>query len=374
MASAINENQDDTACNKCGAPASWADSSNLTWKQSLNHHVSKYFLSPRMWPIGYIIQSPYSPLWLENEVPTQNWRDAFEDLLALESGGQMISLESRKKESEVAKHIRHNSISHNVSLVNEQLKRNARYMSLLKRMRDMATRQNWANTLESVAEVIPPLEESSKQRIAAAESMIATLEQNMGKSFPASSYKMRGQWMASLVSSGALPGWRAQLFESSEGLQVGLSKTDGDQDILDGQRMTELEIQKQFEEGIPMQIGSPSWSTASGQYPEHDASITDLESSTPLAPSILAQVTTVECTKVEKGNLSTKVTLTNRFTDGTVEQKEVIDDSSKVLEETHKVYASMQARTTAISVAAQQAQYDSLERQLEENEEVDELD
>lgn len=385
MASDINnENQDGTACDKCGAPASWADTSNLSWNQSLSHHMSTYFLSPRMWPIGYILQSPYSPLRLENEVPTHNWRDAFEDLLALESGGQMISLESRRKESEVAKHIRYNGISHDVSLVNDQLKRNARYMSLLKRMRDLAARKNWTDTLQSVAEAIPVQEESSKQIIAAAEGMIATLEQNMGKSFPASSYKMRGQWMASLVSSGALPGWRAQFFESSEGLQVGLGTIDGNQDDPDGQTMTEFEIQKQFEEGIPMQLGNPSWSTNAGQYPDSkqvlqvakdDMSTTFVEFSTPpLAPSILSQAITVERTEPEKGNLSNKVTLRNLFTDGTIEQKEVIDDSSKVLEEIHRVYASMQARSTAISLANQEAQYDSLDRQLKEPEEMDELD
>lgn len=384
MASEIREKPDETACDKCGAPASWADTSNLSWKQSLRHHLSNYFLSPRMWPIGYILQSPYSPFWLEIEVPTHNWRDAFEDLLALESGGEMISLESRNKESEVAKHIRHNNISHNVSLVNDQLKHSARYMSLLKRWRDLAAREDRTDTLESIAEAIPLQEESSKQTIAAAEGMIATLEQNMGKSFPASSYKMRGQWMASLVSSGALPGWQAKLFESSEGLQVGLFKTDGDQDDPDGQRMTELEIMKQFEEGIPMQLGNPIWSTDAGHYPEpkqisevarDDVSITYVEYPTPpVAPSVLSQATTVERSKSENGDLSTKVTLRNLLTDGTTEQKEVTNDSSKVLEEIHRVYASMQARGTAINVALQEAQYDSLYRQLEEHEEMDELD
>lgn len=386
MESSSNINRDDTACDKCGAPASRADTStsNLSWNQSLRHLLDTYFASPRMWPLGYILQSSYSPLWLEKEIPTHNWRDAFEDLLALESSGQMISLENRSKEAEVAKRIMHDSTSHHVSLINDTLKCSANYQSLFKRMRDLAARKKWADTLEGVAEAISSEEEFSKRVIASGEGMIATLKQDMGKSFPASRYKMRGHWMASLVSSGALPGWKAQLFDSSEGFQVSIDKLDGDPDDLDGQWMTESEIKRQFEEGIPMELGSPSWSTHTRHYPESEqvpqavgdnVSITQMEFQIPpLAPSIVSQVTTVERTKSENGDLSTKVALRNLFTDGTIEHKEVIDDPSKVLEEYERVCASMIARRNAIYTTFREAQYKTLERQVKEHEENDELD
>lgn len=337
-----------------------------------------------MWPIGYILESPYSPLWLEKDIPTHNWRDAFEDLICLESSGQMISLENRSKEAEVAKHISYDSTSHSVSLINDTLKGSAKYLSLLKRMRDLAARKKWADMLEGVAEAISSEEESSKWAIASGEAMIATLKQNTGKSFPASSHKLRGHWMVSLVSSGAMPGWKAQLFDSSEGFQVGISKLDGDPDDPDGQWMTESEIKRQFEEGIPMQLGSPSWSTHTGHYPEFeqvpqavgdDLSTTQMEFQVPpLAPSIVSQVTTVERTKSENGDLSTKVALRNLFTDGTVEHKEIIDDPSKVLEEYRRVYASMIASRNAIYTTLREAQYQTLDRQFKELEENDELD
>lgn len=381
MASVSSDNQDDTNCDKCGAPASWA-TSNLSWKQSLSHHLDTYLTSPRMWPIGYIVRSPYSPLRLELEMPAHNsWRDAFEDLLALETGGQMISLESRKKEAEVAKRLWHANISRNVSIVNDQLQFDARFMSLLKRIQHLAARTDQADVYHEVAEAIPAQEESTKQTIAAGKAMIADLANKMDKSLPASRYKMRGQWMASLVSSGALPGWEARTFDSSEGSQVSLIKMDGDPDDSDGQRMTEHELMTQFEKGVPMQLGSPSWSTANGPYPEPNIAWEEVSNGAssgymtfrhfPLRPSILSQVTTVECTKSEKGIRSTKVGLKKSFTDGMIEQKEIVDDSSKVLEETEKVYDSMQARNAAVAVALREAQYDLTASKLEENDELD---
>lgn len=87
--------------------------------------------------------------------------------------------------------------------------------------------KTFISTLGAVAKAIPAKEESLKQTIAAAENIVALLKQQMGRSWLASSYKMRGQWMASLVSSGVLPGWLAQMFDSWKGSQVGLSKIEG---------------------------------------------------------------------------------------------------------------------------------------------------
>ena len=76
-----------------------------------------------MWPIGYTVLSPYSPLSIERQLPNRNWRDAFEDLLALDSGGQMIEEAERKKESVVAERLWRDQISQHVETINKQLKR-----------------------------------------------------------------------------------------------------------------------------------------------------------------------------------------------------------------------------------------------------------
>ena len=50
---------------------------------------------PTVVAMGYLTESPYSPFHLERELPNRNWRNAFEDLLTLESGGEMISDEKQ---------------------------------------------------------------------------------------------------------------------------------------------------------------------------------------------------------------------------------------------------------------------------------------
>ena len=69
--------------------------------------MATYFASPRMWPLGYILGSTYSPLNLEQQLPNFNWRDRFEDLLAFESGKQMISAVSRQNEAVTASRVSH---------------------------------------------------------------------------------------------------------------------------------------------------------------------------------------------------------------------------------------------------------------------------
>ncbi len=183
--------------------------------------------------------------------------------------------------------------------------------------------------------------------------------------------------MASLISSGALPGWRAQIFISSEGFQVQLSKIEGDLNDPDSQIMTEAELTREFDEGIPMQVGSPFWSTSAGQYPESfredytNGEVTKyVEFQVPtLRPSILSQNIAAECTKSEKGIISTNVALKNLFTDGTTESKEIIDDPSKVLEETNKVYSSMQTWNAAVDLAIEEARYDIMAKQIDKHDE-----
>lgn len=79
-------------CESCKRP----DASNMTWQDGVKHFFSNFLASPRMGPIGYILNSPYSPLRLERQIPYKDWRDPFEDLLAIDAGRGMISKEDRK--------------------------------------------------------------------------------------------------------------------------------------------------------------------------------------------------------------------------------------------------------------------------------------
>ncbi|KAI4158466.1 MAG: hypothetical protein LQ342_007422 [Letrouitia transgressa] len=53
---------------------------------------SDWLTKPKFWPVGYILDSSYSPLALEEQFPEHKWRDAFEDLLAIESSGKPVGM------------------------------------------------------------------------------------------------------------------------------------------------------------------------------------------------------------------------------------------------------------------------------------------
>ena len=55
-------------------------------------------------------------------------------------------------------------------------------------------------------------------------------------------------------------------------------------------------------------------------------------------PSILSQLTTIQRKKLWNGKIETRVVLKNRFTDGKEEEKIVVNDASKVLEEVERMY------------------------------------
>ena len=118
--------------------------------------MSTWLASPRMWPIGYLVGSPYSPFHLELQIPERNWRDAFEDLLALENGGQMTSKESRRREAEVAARLHYEKAHYIISLSNEQLVRDAKYMSVLQRMRAFAARNKMVKLIATIDDELGP--------------------------------------------------------------------------------------------------------------------------------------------------------------------------------------------------------------------------
>ena len=293
------------------------------------------------------MQSPYSPLQLEMKMPERLcWRDAFEDLLALETRGQMICLESRKKEAEVSERILHDKISAAISSMNEQLEVDATYLFTFRKLQHVVAQKFPPEKLEGVIQAIRAQEESSNERIKQMKSRIANYEKRKGNSYPASRYKTRSQWMVSLISSGALPGWGAQIFNTSMGSMVQFSNMNHDPDKIN---VTDRELNNHFKEGIPLTLQSPQWSTFWGKYPEsfkesvsygYGAFNVVFKLGCPRT-SIIKQVIRAECLKSEDGNLSTKVTLNNIFADGSRESEKIVNDPSNVLEENAKVHASM---------------------------------
>ena len=103
-----------SVCSTCNSP----DTSNMTWGDGMKYFFSSFYATPRMWPIGYILDSHYSPLRLERRLPNRNWRDAFEDLLAVEAGRDIISDEGRKAGDDYASRNRYELASRFIAEAN----------------------------------------------------------------------------------------------------------------------------------------------------------------------------------------------------------------------------------------------------------------
>ena len=356
----------------------------LSWRDGAKLQLATYFASPRMWPLGYILGSDYSPINLERHFPDFNWRDPFEDLLILEHGKKMISAVSRQKEAATASRLRNESVHEDISRVNSGLQRNQDYVSLLQKMREISVRRKRSHLVSLIdEEAIPYQKETSEIEIAYGKSLIKELKYLENK--PASSYKKKVPWIISLISSGAMPGWESVMYDSADGLLADVFKTDGSGD---GQMFSELDLALIFKKEHRIDFRGPRWSTFDGSYDDHYSQIDQLhpeEGSDPftenayetildLPPSILSQSTTVQRKKSWNGSLETRVVLKNRFTDGTDEEKMIVNDASKVLEEVEKAQRSIKQRHYGIGLALWQLAYRRQEDSLAAAKEMEDDD
>ena len=94
---------------------------NVSFRDSISYGASAYLLSPRMWPFGYILNSSYSPLQLEREMPSPRWRDAFEDLLAVDSGQGLIASKTRKEENRLCRQLLLKTVRTSIHEINDDL-------------------------------------------------------------------------------------------------------------------------------------------------------------------------------------------------------------------------------------------------------------
>ena len=330
-----------------------------------------------MWPVGYIIGSSYSPLQLEVEIPGRNWRDAFEDLISLETGGQIISNESREKEAEVTVRLFRQDGSDAISQVNEKLERQSKQMSLLQRARKLATLANMSDKGSELDKEALQIKMRSQELIDVGQEIIFRLQEleQVDKLEQSSRGMKRGHWIASLFSRGALPGWQSKLLDSADGPYWYFFKNDGEGD---GQSLTESELSSYFEGGRPLEVGHPDWSTESGRYPEveqrydvspDDNSIVRTEFKVPPLPhSISIQAIGSERTKLPNGLFSTNVKIWNRYTDGREEEKEIVDDTGKVLEEVKKAMVAMANRRHRVAMALRDKEIEDVDASLKEME------
>ena len=334
---------------------------NRPFRDRVRQVMSEWLLSSRMWPMGYIIGSPYSPFLVEKEHPNRDWRNAFEDLLALESGGDMISLESRKQEKAVAANFHWERASRCIEKLNRLNARDATGFALAQQALNLSKspgNETDPSIVSWLENKLSGAKQMAQRRVALAE-MFKEREANRSQ-FTASRHKDRGQWMASLITSGALRGWSSALEDSEDAEFICLNKESVASEDADGITFTERELSEHIEDGKPLEQWTPgpplyqvphqSPDVLADDHPSVEESVSPppeeaiYVSRIPERPYFSRQTTTAERIALPNGKMATRVVMRNYLTDGSVEEKVIVQEPGKVLQEVEKAKALIQDR------------------------------
>ena len=354
-------------CDKCNKPV--LDPSQNTEDVSFSHRIEQavkdWLLGPKMWPVGYLIGSPYSPFRVEQQqLPKRDWRNAFEDLLALESGGDMISHESRSHEMAVAAKVRWERASDLIEKINKINISDAPNLNRAQKTLDEISSSGNRAHLPLISWMDKQIKVGKgmvQRRVAVARRLKA--QEEIRREWSASSHKDRGQWIASLITSGALRGWTSVLEDSEEGDLITLKKDSEKSSII---RISERELREYFDEFKPLHTRTPGpplyrvphrpsatpknnpQIVVEDSGPEIPPDRPKLFSRVPERPYFRGQRTTAELITLPCGKTATKVVMRNWLTNGDEEEKVMIQEPGKVLQEVEKARALIQDRRWGI--------------------------
>ena len=116
----------------------------------------------------------------------------------------------------------------------------------------------------------------SQELIVTSQTIISKLDdmEQAGNPRVSSDTMLMGHWIASLISSGALPAWESRLYNSANGTLWSFNKkivphesTESTEQVDDqaGLDVTDDQLHSRFYKGIPLQVAHPAWSTKNGQ-------------------------------------------------------------------------------------------------------------
>ncbi|CAF9940064.1 hypothetical protein IMSHALPRED_001735 [Imshaugia aleurites] len=307
--------------------------------------------SSLMWPVDYILNSDYSPLRIEKQLPEDHWRDAFEDLLALEANGEMISLESRRTEKDMAVKIIYRKASNTIYAINRNLRTFAGNRKRLLELRKNTGSEGDARRICWVDDMGLPENRSDVDRQIKTYKLLTQAVERQ-KHWSASQNKHRGQWIASLISSGVLPGWSSRL-ESNSWLgeprmfMQKLTVPRSERDEKDSFAFTDNGLYLRFRVKEPLQKIVHSEARRRSDFVivnDHDLKNSSSDS-VRSRQNLIAQTTTSERILLADGSIATKVVLTNHARNGREEKIEIIEDAAKVLEEVEKARNLMRGRS-----------------------------
>lgn len=173
------------------------------------------------------------------------------------------------------------------------------------------------------------------------------------KDATASSSKPRGQWIASLMNSGALPTWNWAQFISQNGPVMSFSrKNEMPPEERAGVTISELELYQHFEEGVPYHFSSPTplppkdikaVIESASQRLENPFNLpkSHLDQFLPSKTSILGQIGVSAPVELPDGSTGSKTTIINYLVDGTQVTKEFVQQPAELLEEMQNARTSM---------------------------------
>lgn len=360
-------------CDNCKTPSPLTPSevSDLSWAESFHQHVCSWLLIPGRWPFGYLVASPYSPLQVERNLPGRNWRDAFEDLLALENRGAMIDPEVRAREMKAAEAVRASQAAERIRKLNELHRRSVADIGMMQRILVISKERNQQDLIKASEHHIQREYNKISSRSAFAATILASVNNPAPMTRVTSAYsKTRGHWMASLATSGACPGWTSILANSADGplwqfAPVSGPHEEGQWDL--GCNVTEKELSDVFEGGEYFSPATPGPSP----HDQNTADVSQQERAIALQMAVMRTIDEIgqhddrwrlrpKATilrqilfsnvnrKARSSDEVFKVRIINEFTDGRAETKEIVDNPSAVLREVERAGGDISDRNIGL--------------------------
>ena len=194
--------------------------------------------------------------------------------------------------------------------------------------------------------LIPRFKASSEWHASEAQRAKMAFENN--RNATASSAMPRGQWIASIINSGALPAWEWGTYGSIDGPVMVISRSDPSLEA--SIAISESNLEQIIEQGqsynhipspLPPQLYKP---ITNGAISNDDSGMVDpdpLKDFLPSPSSIIVQSATTEAVKLPDGTSGTKVSFEYLHADGTKSNKEFVQEPLKVLKEVENARKSM---------------------------------
>ena len=292
---------------------------------------------------------------MEREISNRNWRDAFEDLLALNAGRDMIHPQSRRAEDDKAAKIRYNFANDYIQTYNTMQRRSLKFQEkMMEKRRAYVDDGHTKHVILMDKMVFPYVKSKIETSLVAAQSQKAAFEAE--RHAKASYLKRPGHWIASLITNGAVPGWQSVMKNGVDGPVLAFERRDAPPELDAQMAFSERELEglfrgQEYKLGIPPALPSDvvnlvvdsTSNTSKGRL-----AVGVIRRCLPNPSSIILQRSCAELIKLHDGSIGAKAYIVNQLADRHVENKEFLEEPAKVFEEMEHARQSMQLLGQAV--------------------------